>query len=272
MRYFLVDNGSLRAESVRNLRKVAGKLAQRSGETITPASLLHSNRIDPAELDGEKAVNLERRLRECWAAGERRFGLIPFFFGPTGAITQYWPERLAFLREHLGPVEMERTGFLFEAQGRGLVDILEERVEEVRREKGIGPFRVILVDHGSPLPEVAAVRNLLAGELRRRLAGRAEAVAAASMERREGAYFAFNEPLLERILREPEWNTGDVIVSLLFLSPGRHAGSGGDIAEICREAEAEVSGLRTHRTALVGDHPSIVPLLEKRLHGDRVPL
>lgn len=272
MRYFLVDNGSLRAESVLNLRRVASELAERTGETITPASLLHSNRIDPAELGGEKAVNLERRLRDCWAAGEREFGLIPFFFGSTGAITQYWPERLAFLRKHMGPVKMERTGFLFEGRGAELAAILRGRIEEVREEKGIGSARIVLVDHGSPLPEVAAVRNLLAAELRKQLAGEAEAVAAASMERRDGAYYAFNEPLLERILREPDWNEGDVIVSMLFLSPGRHAGPGGDIAEICRGAEEASPALRTHRTGLVGDHPAIVPLLEERLRGPRLAL
>lgn len=270
MRYFLVDNGSLRAESVLNLRRVARELAERTGETITAASLLHSNRIDPSELGGEKAVNLERRLRDCWAAGEREFGLIPFFFGPTGAITQYWPERLAFLREHMGPVKMERTGFLFAGQGAELAAILRQRIEEVRTEREIGGARVVLVDHGSPLPEVAAVRNLLAAELRKQFAG--EAVAAASMERRDGAYYAFNEPLLEHILREPEWNGGDVIIAMLFLSPGRHAGPGGDIAEICRAAEEEFPTLRTLRTGLVGDHPAIVPLLEQRLRGPRVAL
>ena len=31
---------------------------------------------------------------------------------------------------------------------------------------------------------------------------------------------------------------GEVVVALQFLSPGRHAGPGGDVAEICTEAEA----------------------------------
>ena len=121
-----------------------------------------------------------------------------------------------------------------------------------------------LVDHGSPVRELTAVRNALAMEVEAVL-GRGFSLAPCSMERREGAEFDFNEPLLERLLAMPPWNTGDVIVAMQFLQPGRHAGPEGDIAAICREAEARSPRLRTHMTALVGESPLLIDILADRL-------
>jgi len=129
--------------------------------------------------------------------------------------------------------------------------------------------RVALVDHGSPLPEVAAVRDRLAGELGKVLGERVSAVAASSMERREGEAYAFNEPLLENLLETEGWSAGEVVVSLLFLSPGRHAGPEGDIAGICKRARERHPGLRTRMTGLVGNHPAIIRLLQRRLEMPR---
>ena len=56
-------------------------------------------------------------------------------------------------------------------------------------------------------------------------------VTACAMERREGAEYDFNEPMLEAALQT---GAGDAIVALMFLGPGRHAGPGGDIADIVR--------------------------------------
>ena len=47
--------------------------------------------------------------------------------------------------------------------------------------------------------------------------------------------------------------------------PGRHAGAGGDIAEICTAAEAANPGLKVTPTALVGEHPDLVEILQRRL-------
>ena len=275
MRYFLVDNGSLRAESVLNLRWVAGEVSRASGLTIEPASLLHSSRVPASELGGEPAVNLERRMRRCLEAGERAFTVIPFFFGPTGALTDYLPKRLAFLRERYGPFELERAPFLHLESENGpgdLADLLADRVGECLEQRGWVRPRVALVDHGSPLAVVTAVRDALARSLADRLGDAAESVAPCSMERREGPEYAFNEPLLEHLLGEPGWRDGPVVVSLLFLSPGRHAGPGGDVAEICQRAEAAAPGLRTAMTGLLGTHPGIVPLLLRRLELPRVRL
>jgi hypothetical protein len=83
------------------------------------------------------------------------------------------------------------------------------------------------------------------------------------MERREGSEYDFNEPLLEKLLGSGDFS-GDVVLSMLFMSPGRHAGPGGDIAEICEAAEKEHEGLRTFMGDLFASHPGAIDLLAKR--------
>ncbi|NDV62478.1 cobalamin biosynthesis protein CbiX [Puniceicoccales bacterium CK1056] len=284
MRYLLVDNGSLRASSVLNLRRVARDLSEATGLEILPSSLLHSSKVPVGDLEGEAAVNLERRIRLFLEAGERDFTIIPFFFGKSGAITGYLPERLAYRREKHGDFNVWRTPFLahgLEEKSQNsidldvnhkLVDILADRVREVIRDKKLSRPKVAVVDHGSPKPEVAMLRNEVSCALAGALGNEVCALFQSSMERREGDEFAFNEPLLEKLLRHPEWNHGDVVISMLFLSPGRHAGQGGDIDGICKAAEAESPGLRTHMTGLVGDHPGMIPLLQQRLEMERIPM
>jgi sirohydrochlorin ferrochelatase len=268
MIYLLVDNGSLRPQSVLNLRRVAGQLSQATGLEILPASLLHSSKVPVEQLEGKPAVNLERTLRLSLAEGERDFTIIPFFFGPSRAITEYLPERLKFRRQKHGDFRVERTPFLFLGKGEDnsdLTAILAANVRQVVHYQKWSRPRVVLVDHGSPSPEVAEVRDAMAGELAAALGDEAGAVAAASMERRDGDAYNFNEPLLENLLDESPWNSGPVVLAMLFLSPGHRAGPGGDIAAICNKARERNPGLKTSMTGLVGEHPGIVPLLGRRL-------
>lgn len=272
MRVYLVDNGSLRAESVLNLRCLAASLGDVIGCPVIAASLLHSSRIPAEELGGEPAINWERRLRTDLEAGERDFVVVPLFFGPTGAIVDYMPQRLNYLRERFGEFRIERTPFMHTGepeQDAQLLDILEERVLETMQQFD-GPARVVLVDHGSPLPAVTAVRNELAAALGERLGDRSLEVRPASMERREGDEYAFNEPLLESVLRRVGWCASNVVVAMLFLSPGRHAGSGGDVDQICKAAEADHPQLRTRMTGLVATHAAITGLLAARWRMPRV--
>ncbi|MDP0502010.1 MAG: CbiX/SirB N-terminal domain-containing protein [Verrucomicrobiota bacterium JB022] len=261
MQAFLIDNGSLRPDSVLNLRAVAAALSERVGHEVLPVSMLHSSKIDPALLGGEEALVWERQTKRAIEAGERDFYLIPFFFGPTGAINDYLPERLAKLRERYGDIRVQVAPFLFDPAQPDLAEILAARVREVQQREGLRDVPLALCDHGSPKIEVAAVRDQVAQQLTDILGHQ---VVGCSMERREGPEYDFNEPLLARLLRQPGFHDGPVIVSLLFLSPGRHAGEGGDVATICAEAQAEYPRLQTYRTDLVGTHPAIVDLLAKR--------
>ena len=109
------------------------------------------------------------------------------------------------------------------------------------------------------------MRDRLAKRLAAQLGDEVSAVAPCSMERREGSQYDFNEPLLEKLLRRPLWRDGPVVVSMLFLQPGRHAGEGGDVATICARAEADSPALKTVRTGLLGEDSALIDLLAQRL-------
>jgi sirohydrochlorin ferrochelatase len=265
---FLFDNGSLRAASTLNLRAVAAGLRAR-GCDVRAVSLLHSSAVDPGQLGGEKACLLEPALVDVLTARpDAEIHLVPFFIGPSGALTDYVPQRIAALRVkypravvRLAPPLCERS----ETPDPELVEALVGVAVRAIAAAGFSKPAVALVDHGSPLAAVTAVRDGLAEALRRKLGDRARAVSACSMERREGDAYAFNEPLLGGLLATPPFNEGEVVVLLQFLSPGRHAGPGGDIASICEEAKRGRPGLRIHQSDTIGLEPSLLGLLERRL-------
>lgn len=90
-------------------------------------------------------------------------------------------------------------------------------------------------------------------------------VSGSSMERREGSEYDFNEPLLERLVgAAPPFDTGDVVVAMAFCLPGRHAGPGGDVAEILEAARVGEPGLRTFTTPLLAAQPLVLELLRDR--------
>ena len=93
----------------------------------------------------------------------------------------------------------------------------------VVEEEGLVQPAVTLVDHGTPRIAVNKVRNHVAGQLAEVLKDCVSVVVASSMERREGDEYAFNEPLLENLLGQEKFEK-DVVLSMLFISPGRHAG------------------------------------------------
>lgn len=273
----LMDNGSLEPAATLALRALAGELGQRIGQRVEPVSLLHSSAVPAEKLNGTPAEILEPALERRLAAGQAKFLVVPLFFGPSGALTDYLPKRLAHLRTKHPALEVKLAAPLFAANDDRLAQILAEQVRAVgarlvRARPGVdeprpyknSPCRVALVDHGSPARAVTDVRNELAGQLAGQL-GPDFSVLPASMERRAGAAYDFCEPLLARLLRSPGWNAGEMIVAMQFLLPGRHAGPAGDVASICREAEAAGGGvLRTTMTGLVGEHPLLVEILADR--------
>ncbi len=266
---FLVDNGSLRPEATWNLRRVAKLLSDRCGRRVCPVSLLHSHKVPAEELGGRAAEIFDSALTGRAAQGMRDFRVVPFFFGPSRALTDYMPARVRRLRREFPGLRVRRAP--------PLVDTIpndEERVASIladgvlaRLESGSNPA-VALVDHGSPAPEVTEVRNRVAVRLGAILGDRVARVEASSMERREGEEYRFNEPLLSSLLGTPGFDGGTVVISMMFLSPGRHAGPGGDVAAICAEAEKMHPGLRTVMTALAGEHEGVVEILLDRLNTE----
>jgi sirohydrochlorin ferrochelatase len=266
----LVDNGSLNPAATLNLRDIAAKLEKVVGHRVEPVSLLHSDKVPPAELSGLSAETLEPFLGNSIKAGRRQFLVLPFFLGPSAALTDFIPQRIAGFRETTPDLKVAIASPLVrmgEPQDNRVARILADNVRKtIQSERIEHSPTIVLVDHGSPQPAVAAVRDHVVSQLAAELGDAAKTVLAASMERRDGSEYDFNEPLLERALRGPPCGpeTGDVVVAMMFLSPGRHAGTGGDVAQICSKAELECRGLKTHRTQLIGDHPMILEILADR--------
>jgi sirohydrochlorin ferrochelatase len=256
----LMDNGSLEPAATLGLRRLAAQLGERLGTRVEPVSLLHSSAVPAEKLGGTPAEILEPALERRLAAGQNDFLIVPLFFGPSGALTDYLPKRLAHVRGKHPALNVRAAAPLFAPGDDRLARILAAQV----RTLGSVSRCVALVDHGSPAKAVTDVRNELACQLAGQL-GPDYTVAPASMERREGAEYDFCEPLLEKLLRSPGWNAGEVIVAMQFLLPGRHAGPDGDVAEICRAAEAASgNALRTTMTGLVAEHPLLVDILADR--------
>jgi sirohydrochlorin ferrochelatase len=289
----LMDNGSLEPAATLGLRGLAAKLGERIGQRVDPISLLHSSAVPVERLDDTPAEIIEPALTRRLEAGQRDFLIVPLFFGPSGALTDYLPKRLAHLRTKHPTLSVKLAAPLFAPDDDRLARILADQVRALciapqggtqplhstgsgsracrgadgfraRPEATLHPRRVALVDHGSPARAVNDVRNELAAQLAG-LLGPDYIVAPSSMERREGESYDFCEPLLAGLLRRPGWNAGDVIVAMQFLLPGRHAGPDGDVANICHEAEAASGGvLHTTITGLVGEHPLLTDILADR--------
>lgn len=267
--WFLFDNGSVRADSTRSLRRVARALSERVRRPVQAVSLLHSSKVPPEELDGEAARLLEPALAAHFEQHpEGSAYLIPLFFGPSAALTEYVPARLASLSLRYPLARVHVASWMVNPADNDsrLAQALADQVRTTARTRGWSRPNVVLVDHGSPQAGVAAVRDYLGAKLKAELGSEISHLTVASMERRDGAAYDFNEPLLATALRTPPFDTGEVIVALQFLSPGRHAGPGGDIATICAEAEQAKPGLIIQMTEPIAADARLVELLAERLH------
>jgi uroporphyrin-III C-methyltransferase len=270
--YALIDNGSLAPASALNLRRVAAELSQLTAQCVTAVSWKHSDRIPAEQLGGQPAWTIGPWIRHERARGATDFRFIPFFISPQGAIG-------SALRRDLDALTAEHGGSVSFTLGLGaaIPTIVASRIEAVLAEQVLdarGRARspdtlsqlaapiaaaapaVIVVDHGGPSAESAALRDQYAAEIARQL-GRS--VIAASMESPDGDSFGFNRPLLAEALAALPAHVTDVVIAPLFLSPGRHAGPAGDLARIA--AAAARPGRRHHFAALVGTHPLAVASL-----------
>ncbi len=270
----LIDNGSLEPAAHRNLRAVAAALSERVDVLVHPVSWKHSDRIAPELLADPvnivraaapaPAWTLEPFVRSMVALGQREFVFVPFFISAQGAIGSALRRDLEKLRQGVG-TEFSIT-FTDGLAARGVIPaIVVDRIRsELTRRTLPERTPVIVVDHGGPSPASAVLRNALADEIRVELGASSGPLAVASME---GDEYAHNLPLLAQQLDAPGYNQGDVIIAPLFLSPGRHAGPDGDLAEIAHAAEDRLARppLRCHFTELIGTHPRAVETLASAL-------
>ncbi len=258
----LIDNGSVESAAHLNLRRVATALTERTGSEVHAVSWKHSDRIRAAALGDQPARTLAPWLREQVRRGEREFVFVPFFISPQGAIGSALCAELEHLQTELGGFRYTFTTGL--AAHGTLARIVADRIRETIARQGLKRPPVIVVDHGGPSPASAALRNHVALEAGAILGREVREVMAASME---GVEHPHNHPLFSDVLATADFGSGDVVVAPLFLSPGRHAGARGDLAEIAIAAEDRLTAapLQCHFTELVGTHPLVVPALADAL-------
>jgi sirohydrochlorin ferrochelatase len=261
---FLIDNGSLRPQATVALRLLAQALARRSAMPVEAVSLLHSHKIGADKLNGVPATIVKRRLRELLAAGQHDFICLPLFLGPSLAITDYLPQVVNELSgEH--PELKVRIASVLAGEDLDAPDprLAQMLADQIRALQASPDTKLALVDHGTPIIEVNRVRNAVAQQLACELG--VPVVLPCSMERREGKAYAFNDPLLEKLGSIDDFVGGRLILAMFFLLPGRHAGEGGDVAEICEDLIAEGTFEEIQNTPLLGEHPMLIEILEDRL-------
>jgi sirohydrochlorin ferrochelatase len=274
MRIVLVDNGSRRADAVLNLKRLARLLSEKSGLSIDAVPLQHADKIPPEEFDdtfgGEPVVTFPKYAEEILKSGVDELVIIPLFFGHSRAISSFIPNTLKPLLKVDGAFNWSVADVLCplpkgEPQ---LARLLYENLGMLANAPLSDLDFIILVDHGSPSRKVTDVRIKMAEQLSPYLPENVPLLQAA-MERREGPDYDFNGPLLEVLLEKlaRENKVVNVAISMLFISPGRHAGKGGDIAEICDQVMQRHPGLTVHISPLVGENPMLIDLLHNRVQA-----
>jgi len=272
-RVLLVDNGSRRAGAVFNLNRLARKLSQQSGNPVDAVPLQHADKIPPGafgdRLGGRPVDTLQAYVRDALLSGTNDFVIVPLFFGQSRAISSFIPDTLNALQERHGTIRWKCADVLCPVPGGEpkLARILYENLAMLPQPPSDQDF-IILTDHGTPSRNVNAVRVKLAEQLLHHLPGHVPLLQAA-MERREGPEYDFNGPLLQDMLEHLARENGavNIAISMLFISPGRHAGEGGDIADICDRVMQRHPGLKVHISPLVGDNPRLIDILCDRLRA-----
>ena len=253
-RIILVDNGSFEPDTTLGLRRLACEVSTLIGEKVHAVSVLHSHKVEASRLENQPAEIFADAVIAATRDGLTDLIVLPLFMGPSRAITEFLPEQFKL---HAGPnLKMHIAPTLYGEDGL-LRDILIEQLKASEWKHQTGT--VLLCDHGSPAPEVTAVRNALAQEIRDTLKLNPTELIAGSMERRPDDSDAFNEPLLERALAQA---SGECVILMQFILPGRHAGAGGDVEEICTQHAP--AGLKWRRSELIGTNVKLPQILARR--------
>ena len=254
---------------------MASAVAALTGLPITAASARFADRVAELSPPGDTVdTALARYLRASPPPRAPHVLVLPAFFGPSDTLAQVVPSIVARHAAAFPALRLTTAAPLVDtgdASDARVAGALLGGVLAALAGAGVplGAAAVALCDHGTPVPAVGAVRGHLAAQLRALLPAQPRAFAEASMERREGAQYDYNDPLLEVLLRTPPFDRGVVVVALAFLSPGKHAGPGGDLAGIAlaaqRDAAAAGRELRVIFTPLLGASAAVAEVLSDRL-------
>ena len=270
----LVDNGSTRVDAAVQLRLIAKKLSDKTRKTIHPVSMQHSDRISTEDvvnkLSGKPAQIFRAFMRKQLKQNQRNFVLIPLFFGKSRAITSFVPTEIEKLETEFGSINLSITDELYPLPNGDpkLIEILFQHSKlAIDGRKHHECQNLVLVDHGSPLPTVNAVRQHIASKLQEKLANGIQ-LKQAAMERRKGNEYDFNGELLQDLLSKlAESGETSAKVLLLFLLPGTHAGKKGDIVQICRNVMDKFPDFTASMSPLIGEHEMLIDCLSDRLRN-----
>ena len=240
---------------------MAKTLGERVGLSIRPVGLMHSHKIDPTRLNSKPAETFESLFLSEEPNGWQRVVVIPMFFGPSLAVTDWLPKKLDAWQMKEAKRSYVILPCLYQSGDTRIAQALvSNTLQSITQSEMNQPF-VALVDHGTPLRAVNQIREEIGCQMKELLKPEISGFSTCSMERRDGEKYDFNDPLLAPLLDElNKKGEKEVVLSQLFLSPGRHAGKGGDLEEICSSFEGRLT-----RTELLGTHPSIIEILEDRL-------
>jgi sirohydrochlorin ferrochelatase len=263
----LVDNGSVRADATKQLRKLAQELGGVAGAKIHPVSLRHADRIPANLLDGELALVFNNFMDEYLLQGWRKFIILPLFFAKGRAVT-------ALIADHLLSLQAVYADFTFHIadviyplpDGEPLLaNIIYDQILNTAQKHKFSKKNIVLVDHGSPQKHVTKVRKHLVQAVQDKLP-KATELEQAAMERRQGDKYLFNGELLQDwLVGKAKTGEKTAIVCLLFFLAGRHAGEGGDIDKICKRVMNNYPDFKIAVSPLIAEHKELVSILLARL-------
>lgn len=265
----ICDNGSTRPDATLQLRRIASQLSAETGNTIYPVSLQHADKISADKLDGTPASIFPQFMETQLSQNKREFIVLPVFFGNSKALTSFIPEQLERLEQIHGKFNLHIAEVIYPLpRGEALLSrIIFEHIQQTANQHDYPLKNIVLVDHGSPVPRVTEVRKHLAESVQQQL-GKQSQLEQAVMERREGREYDFNGDLLENWLSEKARNgESTAIVIMMFFLPGRHAGTNGDVVDICNGVMRQYPDFKVIISPLIGDHPLFISILKQRLES-----
>ncbi len=262
----LIDNGSLRPEAVLTLRKVAERLSDSSDFMVIPLGLLHSNKINSKELNGENAQTIETFLTSPLGQKQIEFLVLPLFLGPSLGITDWLVGKLDEWKSKNHDRSYTILDCLHKYEDLRLAKALASEIDRaVKRERLSSPM-IAMVDHGTPVIEVNRVREKVGNDLRIILGYDESNISTCAMERRGGDKYSFNDPLLENLLLNwAKSGAREIVVALFFLLSGRHAGKNGDLVKICDGVIEKYPKVKIFLTNPLAEHEIIFDILKDRL-------
>ena len=183
-----------RPASTLALRAAAASLSDAlGGRDVLAASIAHSDAVPASKLNDIPAQTLNTTIANLTSSygtigGNVGAVIQPLYLGPSDGLKNGIEACAAALPNGYslrigGCLVDEKAAPSDNRVARALASNV---LRVARREKLQPPLKVVVCDHGTPSPEVNAVRNKLAIDVQALLGEERADVAAASMERREG--------------------------------------------------------------------------------------